>query len=182
MTLNATTAQKQNLGQTRIRGVQTDVEYRIGSFWRVTGALRLRPGQGHRRRRRERGARREHACRRCRCTGDAFRSRTRTRATPRSPFAMQALSLRQLTTIRTSSSSRRPRWPKPATPRSPDPGCRATHRSISRSCATCGRNVQVFYGMQNMFDQVSFVQTNPSTTGTPRLMNVGVRVQAFRTR
>ena len=38
MTLNATTAQKQNLGQTRIRGVQTDVEYRIGSFWRVTGA------------------------------------------------------------------------------------------------------------------------------------------------
>ena len=38
VTLNATTAQKQNLGQTRIRGVQTDVEYRIGSFWRVTGA------------------------------------------------------------------------------------------------------------------------------------------------
>jgi len=38
VTLNATTAQKQNIGQTRIRGVQTDVEYRIGSFWRVSGA------------------------------------------------------------------------------------------------------------------------------------------------
>jgi hypothetical protein len=40
-----------------------------------------------------------------------------------------------------------------------------------------GRYVQVFYGIQNMFDKVSFVQTNPSTTGTPRLMNVGVRVR-----
>ena len=40
-----------------------------------------------------------------------------------------------------------------------------------------GRNVQVFFGVQNLFDQVSFVQTNPSTTGTPRLMNFGVRVR-----
>ena len=40
-----------------------------------------------------------------------------------------------------------------------------------------GRNVQVFIGVQNMFDQISFVQTNPSTTGTPRLFNAGVRVR-----
>src|SRR5262249_60273989 len=38
VTLNATTAQKQNLGETRIRGVQTDVEYRIGLAWRISGA------------------------------------------------------------------------------------------------------------------------------------------------
>ena len=31
-------AQKQNLGETRIRGVQTDAEYRIGQSWRVSGA------------------------------------------------------------------------------------------------------------------------------------------------
>ena len=40
-----------------------------------------------------------------------------------------------------------------------------------------GRNLQVFFGVQNMFDKVSFVQTNPSTMGTPRLVNVGVRVR-----
>jgi len=40
-----------------------------------------------------------------------------------------------------------------------------------------GRGVQVFFGAQNLFNQVSFVQTNPSTTGTPRLVNVGVRVR-----
>src|SRR5256885_8201983 len=38
VTLNATTAQKQNLGETRVRGVQTDVEYRIAASWRVSGA------------------------------------------------------------------------------------------------------------------------------------------------
>src|SRR5205823_3128974 len=31
-------AQEQNLGETHVRGVQTDVEYRIGSSWRVSGA------------------------------------------------------------------------------------------------------------------------------------------------
>src|SRR5205823_14676225 len=36
--LSATTAQRQSLGQTHVRGLQTDVEYRIGSFWRVSGA------------------------------------------------------------------------------------------------------------------------------------------------
>jgi outer membrane receptor protein involved in Fe transport len=40
-----------------------------------------------------------------------------------------------------------------------------------------GRNLQVFVGVQNMFDTVSFVQTNPSTIGTPRLVNAGVRVR-----
>src|SRR5262249_3753436 len=33
VTLNATTAQKQNLGETRVRGVQTDVEYRLANAW-----------------------------------------------------------------------------------------------------------------------------------------------------
>ena len=40
-----------------------------------------------------------------------------------------------------------------------------------------GRGLQVFFGVQNLFDQVSFVQTNPSTIGTPRLVNGGVRVR-----
>ena len=38
VTLTPTLAQKQNLGRTRIRGVQGDVEYRLGSSWRMTGA------------------------------------------------------------------------------------------------------------------------------------------------
>ena len=40
-----------------------------------------------------------------------------------------------------------------------------------------GRNLQVFFGVQNVLDQEYFVQTNPSTIGTPRLVNGGVRVR-----
>jgi outer membrane receptor for ferric coprogen and ferric-rhodotorulic acid len=42
---------------------------------------------------------------------------------------------------------------------------------------TFHRSLQAFVGIQNMFDKVYFVQTNPSTIGTPRLFNVGVRIR-----
>src|SRR6185295_10622543 len=38
VTLSATLAQKQNLGRTRIRGIQSDVEYRVASAWRLSAA------------------------------------------------------------------------------------------------------------------------------------------------
>ena len=53
------------------------------------------------------------------------------------------------------------------------PGYATVNLTTSREI---GRNVQVFFGVQNLFDQVYFVQTNPSTTGTPRLVNGGVRL------
>jgi outer membrane receptor protein involved in Fe transport len=37
--------------------------------------------------------------------------------------------------------------------------------------------IQVFVGAQNLTDQVYFVQTNPSTVGTPRLISAGFRVR-----
>ena len=40
-----------------------------------------------------------------------------------------------------------------------------------------GRSFQVFVGAQNIFEKVYFVQTNPSTIGTPRLVNGGIRIR-----
>ena len=40
-----------------------------------------------------------------------------------------------------------------------------------------GRSLQAFFGVQNLLDKEYFVQTNPSTIGTPRLINGGVRVR-----
>jgi outer membrane receptor protein involved in Fe transport len=34
---NTVTQQRQNLGRTRVTGLQTDVEYRVGAAWRITG-------------------------------------------------------------------------------------------------------------------------------------------------
>ena len=43
-----------------------------------------------------------------------------------------------------------------------------------------GRNLQLFFRVRNFLDQVSFVQTNPSTAGAPRLVNGGVRLRLTR--
>src|SRR5262249_1647697 len=54
------------------------------------------------------------------------------------------------------------------------PGYSTVDFTVSRNIGT---NLQVFLGAQNLFDKVYFVQTNPSTIGTPRLVNVGLRVR-----
>ena len=40
-----------------------------------------------------------------------------------------------------------------------------------------GRNFDVFFGVQNMFDEQYVVQLLPTTTGSPRLVNGGLRVR-----
>lgn len=42
------------------------------------------------------------------------------------------------------------------------------------------RNVDVFFGVQNLFDTVYYVGTNPTTIGTPRLVNGGIRLRVGR--
>ncbi|HYM24893.1 MAG TPA: TonB-dependent receptor [Vicinamibacterales bacterium] len=54
------------------------------------------------------------------------------------------------------------------------PGYTVSDLSVSRNI---GRNLQAFFGVQNLFNTLYFVQTNPSTIGTPRLVNGGVRVR-----
>jgi outer membrane receptor protein involved in Fe transport len=43
-----------------------------------------------------------------------------------------------------------------------------------------GRNFEAYFGVQNLADTVYFVQTNPSTVGTPRMVTGGVRVRFSR--
>jgi len=40
-----------------------------------------------------------------------------------------------------------------------------------------GRNLQVFFGVQNLFDREYYVQLLPTTIGSPRLVNGGVRIR-----
>ena len=39
------------------------------------------------------------------------------------------------------------------------------------------RNFEVFFGVQNLFDQEYYVMLLPTTIGSPRLVNAGVRVR-----
>ena len=54
------------------------------------------------------------------------------------------------------------------------PGYGVANLSVSRSLT---RNVDVFFGAQNIFDTVYNVATLPTTIGSPRLINGGVRVR-----
>ena len=54
------------------------------------------------------------------------------------------------------------------------PGFRVIDFTVSRAF---GRSVDVFGGVQNLLDQVYFVGTLPTTIGSPRLANVGVRIR-----
>ena len=42
---------------------------------------------------------------------------------------------------------------------------------------TIDRNFDVFFGVQNLFDVQYFVGTLPTTIGSPRLVNGGVRIR-----
>ena len=175
VTLNATTAQKQNLGQTRIRGVQTDVEYRIGSFWRVSGAYVYDQAKV--------------------TDGGVANAALVGKYVPQVPLhhgtfqiaysnskyanvalSVQAMSLQynddqnvNFIPAATLAQAGYNSFTGPGLP-----GYTSVDLTALRDVT---RNVQAFFGVQNMFDQVSFVQTNPSTVGTPRLMNFGVRVK-----
>ena len=165
VTLNATTAQKQNLGADarlgRSDATWSTASARSGACRAPTSTIRPRSPMAASRTRRWSGS----TCRRCRCTGVACRSRTRTRSYANVALvdavrwrAVQRRSERQVHPGATLTDAGYDRVHA-------GPGCRDTPRSTSRSSRDVGRNLQVFFGVQNMFDKVSFVQTNPSTIG-----------------
>jgi outer membrane receptor protein involved in Fe transport len=175
VTLNATTAQKQNLGETRIRGVQTDVEYRIGVQWRLSGAYVYDQAKV--------------------TDGGVANAGLVGKYVPQVPvhhgtfqvaysnpkvaniaLSVQALSLQynddqnvNFIPAATLAAAGYDSFTGPGLP-----GYGSVDLTVLRDV---GRSLQVFFGAQNLFDRQYFVQTNPSTIGTPRLMNVGVRVR-----
>jgi len=57
------------------------------------------------------------------------------------------------------------------------PGYSVTSLTASR---TVNRNVMLFVGVQNLFGKTYYVGTNPTTIGTPRLVNGGIRLRVGR--
>ena len=57
------------------------------------------------------------------------------------------------------------------------PAYSVTNVTVGR---TLHRNVDVFFGVQNLFGTLYYVGTNPTTIGTPRLVNGGIRLSVGR--
>jgi outer membrane receptor protein involved in Fe transport len=177
VTLTPTLAQKQNLGATRVWGVQSDVEYHPALYWRFAGAYLYNQAKV--------------------TDGGAANAALVGKYLPQVPihrgslqvaysnpkYASVALGV-QFIGAQFNDDQNLNFIPAAtltaagydtSTPPAPGlPGYKTVDVVASRDI---GRNLQVFFGVQNLFDRVSFVQTNPSTLGTPRLVNGGVRVR-----
>ena len=174
VTIDTNLQQRQNLGLTRIWGIQTDVEYRLGSFWRVSGGYLYNnakvkenpatPGlvgntlaqvPSHRGSWQVAYANPRYATVAVgfQFIGRQFDDDLNVRVVPAAALAEAGY-----------SASTEPGLPKYA----------VVDLMAGRAF---GPNTEVFFGVQNLFDQKYFVQTNPSTFGTPRLVNAGVRLR-----
>jgi outer membrane receptor protein involved in Fe transport len=156
--------QRQNLGRTRIHGIQQDAEVRVGTSWRVTAGYVY-----------------EHA----KITENATEPELVGNFLPQVPkhrgsvqviyanprlltlaVAVQAVG-RQFDddqNVRTVPGLDQPGLP----------GYGLVSLTVSRAF---GRNLEGFAGVQNLFDEEYFVGTLPTTVGSPRLVTAGVRVR-----
>ena len=158
------TQQRQNLGRTRVSGLQTDVEYRVGSAYRISGG---------------------YLYGRARITEFAANPDLVGNFLPQVPKHRGSLQVAYMNpayinvavglhaigrqfdddqNLRTVPGEDAPGLP----------GYALIELSASK---TIGRNLEVFAGAQNLFDTEYFVGTLPTTTGTPRLVHGGVRVR-----
>jgi outer membrane receptor protein involved in Fe transport len=175
VTQSATLAQKQNLGRTRVRGVQMDADYRVGSAWRFSGAYLFEEAKVT-----------DGGVANAGLVGKYLQQVPRHRGSfqiaysdsrvATVAFGVQFIGLQY-------NDDQNVQFIPPATLTEAGydaalglglPGYGTADLMVSRDL---GRNLQLFFGVQNLFDQAYFVQTNPSTTGTPRLVNGGVRVR-----
>jgi len=159
-----TTQQRQNLGRTRVWGIQTDAEYRLGDLWRVSGGYLYNQGTVT-----------EFAANPA-LVGKFLPQVPENRGSFRVIYAdprIVTLAVgaqfigRQFDddlNVRAVPGYSEPGLPKYAT----------WELTASRGF---GRNLEVFFGVQNLGDEEYFVGTLPTTIGSPRLATVGVRLR-----
>jgi outer membrane receptor protein involved in Fe transport len=159
-----TTQQRQNLGRTRIWGIQSDVEYRIGPSFRLAAGYLYNQ------------AKVEDYSANPRLVGKFLPQVPKHRgsvqaswANPR--YATVAFSVQFLGTQFDDDLNER------VVPGRTDPGLPGYALADFTASRTVNRNLDVFFGVQNMFDQQYFVGTLPTTIGSPRLVNGGVRIR-----
>jgi outer membrane receptor protein involved in Fe transport len=160
----AVTQQRQNLGRTRIRGIQTDVEYRFGSSWRLSGGYLYDDARV-----------REFALNPVlvgKFLPQVPRHRGSVRVAYTNPrYANVAIGVEAIGRQFDDDLNERtvPGHTEPGLP-----GYALVNLTASRPI---GRNLEVLFGVQNLFDQEFIVGTLPTTIGAPRLVTGGIRVR-----
>jgi outer membrane receptor protein involved in Fe transport len=157
-----TLAQRMNVGRTRIRGVQTDVEYRFLTHWRATGAYVLNR------------ARITENPREPALEGKFLQQVPKNRGSLGISYANPRYLDVTVNALFAGHQFDDDLNVKAKTGEEPGmPAYGVVDLSASRAI---GRAVDVFFTVQNMFDKEYWVQLQPTTIAAPRLVNVGFRV------
>jgi outer membrane receptor protein involved in Fe transport len=183
VTIGTNLQQRQNLGRTRIWGLQNDIEYRLGSVWRFSAGYLYNQARVA-----------EFAANPALATncpghpGEACflpqvpKNRGSVRVVYSNPrFVTAAIGFQSVgrqydedQNTRAVPAAALAEADYSASTNAGLPGYRLVDLTVSRGF---GRNVDVFAGVQNLLDRVYFVGTLPTTIGSPRLANVGVRIR-----
>jgi outer membrane receptor protein involved in Fe transport len=176
VTLTPNLAQKRNLGETRVRGLQTDVEYRVSPAIKVAASYLFNDAK----------VIDDDGVASPSIVGKFIpqvpRHRGSLQATYANPkYVTVALGV-QFSGLQYNDDQNDDFIPAATLAEAGYDSDIAAglpgYASIDLTAARdFGQNLQVFAGIQNITDKVYFVQTNPSTIGTPRLFNIGVRVR-----
>ncbi len=174
VTIATNTSQRQNVGKTKIQGVQADVEYRLGTAFRVGAAYIYNQAKIT-----------DGGVANAALVGKFLQQVPEHRGSIQvmwtdPKIATFALGIQM--SGRQFNDDQNVQTIQAATLTAHGyaadviglPGYASVDLSAARNL---GPNLQVFFGVQNLLDKVYFVQTNPSTIGTPRLVNGGVRIR-----
>jgi outer membrane receptor protein involved in Fe transport len=158
------TQQRQNLGRTRIRGLQQDVEIRAGASWRFTGGYLY-----------ERAEVTEFAAVPA-LVGNLLPQVPRHRGSVQAVYANPryltvALAVQAVGAQFDDDLNLR------SVPGLSSPGLPGYVLASLTASRSIGRNVELFVGVQNLADEQYFVGTLPTTVGSPRLVSGGVRIR-----
>ncbi len=169
------TQQRQNLGETHIWGLQNDVEYRFGASLKFTAAYLYNQAKVT-----------DGGAANAALVGNFLPQVPAHRGSIRAVYTNPKLFTASLDVLflgRQFDEDQNTRAiPAPAlteagldvTTEPGLPGYRIVDLTVSRGI---GKYVDVFFGAQNVLNTEYFVGTLPTTIGTPRLMNVGVRIR-----
>jgi outer membrane receptor protein involved in Fe transport len=167
------TQQRQNLGKTRVRGIQTDVDYRLGESWQFSAGYLFDSAKVS-----ENTANPALVGRFLPQVPEHRASFQVAFTDPRSinvALGVQVLSKQfddDLNARGVPSSGCLPQSTSCVNPGLP--GYAVIDLTAYR---TVTRNVEVFAGVQNLLDEEYFVGTNPTTVGSPRLVHGGLRIR-----
>jgi outer membrane receptor protein involved in Fe transport len=171
VTIGTNLQQRQNLGRTRIRGWQNDVETRVGQYVRVSAGYLFNNAKVT-----EYDAVPIAGVPLVDLTGLYLPQVPKHRGTVSVAYANP-----RLFTFVVAGSFYGRQFDDDQNarikPGETEPGLPAYGLVDLSASREIGRNLQVFFGVQNLFDQEYYVQLLPTTIGSPRLVNGGVRVR-----